>query len=150
MKISAITISQPWAWLISKGIKTVENRSWLSPAKGPILIHAGKGRQYVDDDGSWLDEDWIDKLNVPTWRDIPKGAVVAVAEMFACLPLRAVERTYGPGSPEREWAEGPYCFMLRNIRELPEPVSWRGGQGWWCVPPELVARVEAQLGPLAP
>jgi hypothetical protein len=41
----AITVRQPYAWLIVNGFKTVENRSehesrWSF--RGPLAIHAGK------------------------------------------------------------------------------------------------------------
>lgn len=38
----AISIMQPWAWLIVNGHKSIENRSWRCHVRGPILIHAGK------------------------------------------------------------------------------------------------------------
>lgn len=37
----ALTIKQPWAALIIAGIKDVENRSWTTPHRGLLLIHAG-------------------------------------------------------------------------------------------------------------
>ena len=40
--MKALTVWQPWAWLIVIGDKPVENRSWATDYKGPMLIHAGK------------------------------------------------------------------------------------------------------------
>ena len=40
--MKAISIRQPWAWLIVHGYKDVENRTWATKHRGPILIHAGK------------------------------------------------------------------------------------------------------------
>jgi len=37
----AVTIRQPWAELIVRGEKDVENRSWRTRHRGPLLIHAG-------------------------------------------------------------------------------------------------------------
>ena len=36
-----LTIRQPWAWAIIYGGKDVENRSWLTKHRGPLLVHAG-------------------------------------------------------------------------------------------------------------
>lgn len=38
----AISIQQPWAWLIVNGFKPLENRTWPLPPKhvGPVLIQA--------------------------------------------------------------------------------------------------------------
>ena len=38
--MKCISIRQPWAWLIIKGVKPVENRTWSSSYRGPLLIHA--------------------------------------------------------------------------------------------------------------
>ena len=40
----ALTVKQPWAWLIVQGHKDIENRSWWrESARGErILIHAGQ------------------------------------------------------------------------------------------------------------
>ncbi len=40
-KLAALSVRQPWAWLIVNGYKDVENRSWKTRHRGPILIHAG-------------------------------------------------------------------------------------------------------------
>lgn len=38
--IKTITIRQPWAYLIINGQKDVENRSWLTRYRGPIIIQS--------------------------------------------------------------------------------------------------------------
>ena len=40
----ALTIRQPWAWLIVNGYKDVENRSWRTRHRGALLIHAGASK----------------------------------------------------------------------------------------------------------
>lgn len=39
--MKALTLHQPWATLVALGIKTVETRSWYTPYRGPLAIHAG-------------------------------------------------------------------------------------------------------------
>jgi hypothetical protein len=41
--MKALSIRQPWAWLIVNGYKDIENRSWATKFRGPVLIHAAKG-----------------------------------------------------------------------------------------------------------
>lgn len=36
----SVSIHQPWAWLIVAGFKPVENRTWATKHRGPVLIHA--------------------------------------------------------------------------------------------------------------
>jgi hypothetical protein len=38
----ALSIRQPWAHLIVAGIKQIENRTWTTRYRGPLLIHAGQ------------------------------------------------------------------------------------------------------------
>jgi hypothetical protein len=40
--VKALSIRQPWAWLIVTGHKDIENRSWRTNYRGPLLIHAGR------------------------------------------------------------------------------------------------------------
>ncbi len=40
--MKALSIKQPWAELISQGIKTIEIRSWNTKYRGYFLIHASK------------------------------------------------------------------------------------------------------------
>ena len=47
----ALSIRQPWAWLIVHGWKDIENRTWRTRVRGRFLIHAAKGmtnREYLD------------------------------------------------------------------------------------------------------
>lgn len=38
--MKAITLHQPWATLISLGVKSIETRSWSTSYRGPLAIHA--------------------------------------------------------------------------------------------------------------
>ncbi len=38
--MKAISIKQPWTYLIASGIKDVENRSWETSYRGRVYIHA--------------------------------------------------------------------------------------------------------------
>ena len=40
--VKALSIQQPWAWLIVNGHKDIENRDWRTNFRGPVAIHAGK------------------------------------------------------------------------------------------------------------
>jgi hypothetical protein len=40
--MKAISIKQPFAWLLVNGFKDLENRNWKTNFRGEILIHASK------------------------------------------------------------------------------------------------------------
>ena len=48
--MKAITIKEPYASLISNGVKKIETRSWKTNYRGYLYIHAGKTTQKVSDD----------------------------------------------------------------------------------------------------
>lgn len=48
----------------------------------------------------------------------------------AAFGVSAVERIYGNYEP------GRFGWLLGDIRALPEPIGWRGGQSFFTVPDE--------------
>ena len=84
MTVRALSIMQPWAWLIVAGHKDIENRSWPTSFRGPVLIHAGKR----------LDPDLEDAQDWP-WRAIDRpddfevGGIVGEAEIVDCVTASA-------------------------------------------------------------
>jgi hypothetical protein len=43
--MKTLTVHQPWASLIVFGFKPIENRSWRTDYKGPLLIHSSANRR---------------------------------------------------------------------------------------------------------
>lgn len=100
--MKALTLWQPWASLIDRGVKTIETRSWAAPRSligKRIAIHAAKrppdveGAQRITRIGDW----WIEDTGFGTFtmhRDdsdveypLPLGAVLSTAELVDCLPM---------------------------------------------------------------
>jgi hypothetical protein len=46
--MKALSIRQPWAWLIIHAGKDIENREWRTSFRGPVLIHASKTMTRAD------------------------------------------------------------------------------------------------------
>ena len=122
--MKALTISQPYASLISAGEKWIENRHWETRYRGPMAIHAGKGTQYLD------------RRELAKY---PQG-VLAVCSLVACFRLADLDRlgpqlaTVGRTIEEvraHEHAEGPWCWLLADVRRLEAPIPCRGAQGLW-------------------
>ncbi len=42
--MKALSLLQPWATLVVIGVKQIETRSWSTAYRGPLLIHASKGK----------------------------------------------------------------------------------------------------------
>lgn len=106
----ALTIRQPWGSLIVAGIKDVENRSWRTNHRGPLLIHAGAAMDPV--------EGWR-VLEVARLAEIPRGALIGMVEVVGCVR----------DSPSRWARPGQWHWELANARPLPRPIPIRGRLG---------------------
>lgn len=60
--MKCISIKQPWAWLITSGVKDVENRTWKTDYRGDILIHAGQSFDF--DCIEWLMDNGLKEIAV--------------------------------------------------------------------------------------
>lgn len=137
--MKALTICQPYAELIARGIKRVENRTWSTPYRGPLLIHAGKNRNWLDLDES---ETRDEQYDIPL-SEMQFGFLVARCELVTCVPILAVRSLrYAASFPwlnDHDHTEGPFCWVLENIERLPQPIQCRGAQGIFEVPAEVEA-----------
>lgn len=115
--LKALTVCQPYAELIARGEKVIENRTWETRMRGPLVIHAGKSREWLDDDDECL------------YPGMPFGAIVAVANLYDCVHVSKLpEHLQG-----NEHANGPWCWLLKDIRRI-GPIPYRGAQGLWDIP----------------
>ena len=121
MKMKALTICEPYASYIAAGRKRVENRTWETKYRGLLAIHAGKSRKWLET------EDEADYAGLP----LQFGAIIAVAVLEDCVEYEGAgpHRKY-PWFEFHRHAEGPWCWVLSNVRRI-EPVSYSGSQGLW-------------------
>lgn len=103
--MKALTVCQPYADMIAKNEKPIENRNWPTAYRGPLAIHAGKSR-------SWLDED--DERERP---DMPFGAVVAIVRLADCVRVADLPESLR----DHHHANGPWCWVLEDIQPLTLP-----------------------------
>ena len=108
-KLPALSIRQPWAWLIVNAGKDIENRSWKTNFRGRFLVHAGKGCTRDEyDDAKFFAIQYCGVNNLPKLSELQRGGVVGVAEIVDCVD-----------SSDSNWFMGDYGFVLKNARPLP-------------------------------
>ena len=126
--MKALSIRQPWAWLICKGLKDIENRDWATKVRGRVYIHAGKK----------LDLDGLSSLiHRPkprlTSRDIlhrafaqdeiVRGAIIGEVDIIDCK-FRFGDENDSLYSP---WhTVGQYGFVLVNPVLYAKPIPCKG------------------------
>ena len=123
----ALSIRQPWAWLIVHGHKDIENRDWSTTHRGPVLIHASKTAAkgaYREQQALVLEQFGI---QVPDLDVIERGGVVGIATITDCVSQHS--------SP---WfIPGGFGFVLGARRPLPF-TPYKGGLGWFHIPNDQV------------
>ena len=99
--MKALSIRQPWAWLIAQGVKNIENRTWHTKFRGRILIHAGKKI-----DKAAYEHIELDLLPAPA--EMETGGIIGITEIIDCVK-----------TSRSEWFSGPFGFKLINSSSLP-------------------------------
>jgi hypothetical protein len=118
--MKAITIRQPWAWLIVAGKKDIENRTWKTHYRGRLLIHAAS--RMADQPLSEVEEEYGVKL--PPLVEMRRGWIVGICDLVDCVTEH-----------RSKWFEGPYGFVLRNARKRPFR-EMKGALNLWDYPPD--------------
>lgn len=119
--MKALSIRQPWAYLIVAGIKPIENRTWLTHHRGPLAIHAGVHPA----------RESIERIEQRFGIKIPReqlqfGGIVGTAELTGIVTTSS--------SP---YFEGPYGWVMTKPRRC-KFVPWRGLQSLFDVPADVI------------
>jgi hypothetical protein len=121
----ALTILQPWAEMIARGIKRVENRTWKTKHRGPLAIHVGKSKSLMESEDPFA---WPERYGVemPQVGDLTFGAIIAVTELVDCVRVEDLPAELRGHA----FASGPWCWVLDDVRRI-EPILCKGAQLVW-------------------
>lgn len=135
--MKALSIRQPWAWMIIHGGKDFENRDWYTSVRGRILVHAAKGMTK----GEYEDaKDTYDRIPtafyplgrcpLPAFEDLQRGGIIGEVEIVSCLDSNILDEKDLPyPSP---FFFGRFGFKLQNPKPLPFR-AYRGQLGFFEV-----------------
>ncbi len=122
--MKTISLRQPWAWLVFHG-KDIENRSWPTKYRGPLLIHASKN--YDRQAEEWLARNFPRiELSSPLYG----GMIIGKVNVVDCVT-----------ASKSRWFFGPYGFVLKNPIEFERPIPFKGRLGIFEVPDKLLGRL---------
>lgn len=106
--MKAISIRQPWAWLIVNGFKDVENRKWKTKFRGRVLIHSSKGCTKSEYQDAVSTVRHIDpSIVIPRLEDLERGGIVGRCDLTDC-----VDKSDSP------WFFGRYGFVLKDAKPV--------------------------------
>lgn len=126
----AISVQQPWAWAIIHGGKDVENRTWKTNYRGPLLIHAGKTFD-------WQEYQWIMgrknyfslKKKLPQPYEFFKGGFIGAVNIIACVE-----------NFSSRWFFGPFGFVLESPIIFGPPIPYPGKLKIFTVPETIIGK----------
>lgn len=125
--MKALSIRQPFAWLIVNGYKDIENRDWATNFRGRVLIPAGL--TYPKRDYRADAEIYGARFSSYPERDTMLGGIVGVATIIGCVT-----------ASDSEWFFGPYGFTLIDAKPLLF-VPCKGKLGFFNVPAEVAEQL---------
>lgn len=125
--MKTISIKEPYATLISSGVKKIETRSWKTNYRGQLYIHASK-----NNDSKWNSTD-IKKLLKQ--NRINNGKILCECKLIDCIYMKQefindlkesnlIEYKYG------EYKIGRYAWILDEIKQI-EPIEVKGNLNLW-------------------
>lgn len=126
--MKTLSIRQPWAWLIVNGHKDVENRTWSTKVRGPVLIHAAKGMTRDEYEDARSHAAHL-SVQIPAFEALERGGIVGLAVITSCV-----------GDSASPWFFGPYGFVLRDAKPLPF-TPLRGSLGFFDALPDFEVQV---------
>lgn len=119
--MKALSILQPYAWLIVHGHKDIENRSWPTAFRGRFLVHAGK-TYHRRLHNVWITDLLALGIVLPCFEEMPLGAIVGEADLVDCV-------RYHPSM----WKDAAsWGFVLANAEPC-APRPYRGQLGFFEV-----------------
>jgi hypothetical protein len=101
--LRALSVRQPWAWLIVNGFKDIENRSRRTHHRGSLLIHAGSSLGNYKEDIEWVKS----KRGISVPLEMDTGGIVGAVDVIDCVE-----------SHKSKWFNGPFGWVLANPRRL--------------------------------
>lgn len=125
--MKALSIKQPWASLIIKGLKDVENRTWqVTDLPATVLIHTGVSMDnaavdFLENDLSDMGFKTINGIlmgNVPEFKEMPRSAIIGYATIVDCA------QNY-----PSDWASpGQNHWVIKDAYEFDQPITGVRGQ----------------------
>jgi hypothetical protein len=134
--MKALTVKQPWASLIIRGGKDIENRDWYTGQRGIVAIHSSAKLEHGEMDSACdMMSGFVPRFSAQRFKlDIfPTGVILGTVEIVGCVK-----------SCKSPWFCGHFGFVLQNAVPFETPIPCRGALGFWDVPAHLLPGMREQ------
>ncbi len=134
--MKTLSLLQPWATLVVMGVKQIETRSWSTAYRGPLLIHASKGKA-----GEIFAQEAPFKKYIPNFKQLPFGYIIGKVTLTDVIrigtgtlvhtndemmnKLTMEEKAFGNYTP------GRFAWILQDAVAFKTPLGARGSLTLW-------------------
>jgi len=137
----ALSIRQPWAYLIAIGAKTIENRSWHTPIQGPLIICAGKELAPLDQREDARQRAEVYGIEIPDDVGPDASRVCARTGVIAAVTMLTGCAIYRPNSSTGIWHDDQgHHLELGATIPASTAVPVKGALGFFQVEEALLDR----------
>ena len=131
MKLKALSIIQPWAGFILCGEKRVENRTWKTYHRGPLLIHSSRSSVGLDRgvDDNWFQLAGLIRHDAKSRLEFGCGSILGIVNLVDCR--------LATGMPPTPWHDpsrlfgNSYWWELADVVIFQTPIPAKGQQMLW-------------------
>ncbi|XP_006979385.1 activating signal cointegrator 1 isoform X3 [Peromyscus maniculatus bairdii] len=124
-----LSMHQPWASLLVRGIKRVEGRSWYTAHRGRLWI-AATGKKPSPQEVSELQATYCllrgKDLEFP--NDYPSGCLLGCVDLIDCLSQKQFQEQFPDISQE---SDSPFVFICKNPQEMVVKFPIKGNPKIW-------------------
>lgn len=147
-RLKALTLHQPWAGFMAIGAKWNETRPRKWCHLGDLAICSA--RRPMDLIGCKLIAELKTKWGIVEGIEqaVIYGKVLCVVQVWKCVPSNEFNSDYANNDLEAslgDYRPGRFIYLTTFRRRLREPVEVVGRQGLFNLPPDVEAKVRAQL-----
>lgn len=131
-----LAVRQPWAWALVAGAKDIENRTWGTDYRGPVIIQASSSKTVVNQFSR------IGDTELPT-MPFAFSALIGVVDLVDVVALHE-------SLESNRWASGPFCWRIANARMFKEPIAAKGKLNLYKLPADPEDRVRTGVSTATP
>lgn len=149
--MKALSLRQPWAYIVTHWGKVIENRHWNTDFRGEFLIHAAKGmepeeyqdaRDFVVETLRWQEQGCqlvkTTEFDLGFKKHDRRGGIVGRARLVRVLPRCQPKGVASLFPCDHPWhIPDQFGFVLADVAPVPF-VPFRGMPGFFDVPDDLV------------
>ena len=120
--MKALSVKQPWAFLIAEKYKSIETRKWATDYRGPLLIVASKSPD------KYAMRHFNEELRLCAPHEIIFGKAIAVVDLVDCRKMTVDDQN----DACCDIYSGAYSWCLKNVQKI-KPFAVKGQLGLYEV-----------------